>query len=199
MAWAGARHLTDVDGRFFHVYEWTARVTGRYKPEQNSRSVSTTTPAAAVRCSAVVSWSKGSSCSSEDESVTSQFCIAKLWSVYDKENEEIRDNLKLGEEKFRVIGEKRKMEEQLRFFKLDFAKMVAGKEEAISELGNARLALSDLKEEIEKKQLADHGCTNLHQVLRAKAAKERDQLVVERDQLMQEKKKLEYIVSNLIK
>ncbi|KAE8804421.1 putative CBL-interacting protein kinase 13 [Hordeum vulgare] len=111
----------------------------------------------------------------------------------------IRDNLKLGEENFRVIGEKRKMEEELRFFKLDFAKMVADKEEAVNYLGNARLALSDLKEEIEKKKLADHGCTNLHQVLRAKPEKERDHLVLERDQVKQEKKKLEYIISDLMK
>ncbi|KAE8816681.1 putative disease resistance protein RGA4 [Hordeum vulgare] len=84
-------------------------------------------------------------------SVAMQFCIAELWSMYDKENEDrIGDNLKLGEENFRVIGEKRKMEEELRFFKLDFANMVADKEEAINQLGNARLALSDLKEELRR-------------------------------------------------
>ncbi|KAE8808508.1 putative CBL-interacting protein kinase 13 [Hordeum vulgare] len=91
------------------------------------------------------------------------------------------------------------MEEELRFFKVDFAKMVTNKEEAINQLGSARLAISDLKEKIEKKKLADHGCTNLHQVLRAKAEKERDQLVLERDQLKQEKKKLEYIIFYMIK
>ncbi|KAE8806153.1 putative CBL-interacting protein kinase 13 [Hordeum vulgare] len=91
------------------------------------------------------------------------------------------------------------MEEELRFFKLDFAKMVAHKEEIINQLGSARLAISDLKEEIEKKKLADHVCTNLHQVLRAKAEKERDQLVLERDQMKQEKKKLEYIISDMMK
>ncbi|KAE8813926.1 putative disease resistance protein RGA4 [Hordeum vulgare] len=129
-----------------------------------------------------------------------QFCIAELWSMYDKEKvDRIRDNLKLGEENFRVIGEKRKMEEELRFFKLVFAKMVAGKEKAINQLVNARLALSDLKEEIEKKKLAGHGCTNIHEVLRAKAEKERYQLVLEKDQVEQEKKKLEYIISDLMK
>ena len=129
-----------------------------------------------------------------------QFCIGQLWSMHDKENEDrIRENLKLGEENFKIIGEKRKMEEELRFFKLDFAKMVADKEEAINQLGSARLAISDLKEEIEKKKLADHSSTNLHQVLRAKAEKERDQLVLERDQMKEEKKKLEYIISDMMK
>ncbi|KAE8815042.1 putative disease resistance protein RGA4 [Hordeum vulgare] len=108
-------------------------------------------------------------------SVAMQFCIGQLWSMHDKENEDrIRENLKLGEENLKIIGEKRKMEEELRFFKLDFAKMVADKEEAINQLGSARLPMSDLKDEIEKKKLPRHSCTNLHQVLRAKEEKERD-------------------------
>uniref|UniRef100_A0A8I6WEM9 Uncharacterized protein n=1 Tax=Hordeum vulgare subsp. vulgare TaxID=112509 RepID=A0A8I6WEM9_HORVV len=132
-------------------------------------------------------------------SVAMQFCIGQLWSMHDKENEDmLRDNLKLGEENFKLVGEKRRMEEELRFFKLDFAKM-ADKEEAISQLGSTRLAMSDLKEELDKKKLADHSSTNLHQVLRAKAEKERDQLVLERDQMKEEKKKLEHIISDMMK
>ena len=136
-----------------------------------------------------------------------QFTLTELWSMYNKEiDDRLKQNVELGERNFKLVGEKRKMEEDLRFFKLDFAKMVADKEDAITELGNARLALSDLKEEMEKKKLADHGCTNLHRVLRAKGEKERDQLVVEgdqvvteRDQLKQEKKKLKYIIADLLK
>uniref|UniRef100_A0A8I6YI61 Uncharacterized protein n=1 Tax=Hordeum vulgare subsp. vulgare TaxID=112509 RepID=A0A8I6YI61_HORVV len=129
-----------------------------------------------------------------------QFCIGQLWSMHDKENEDrIRDNLKLGEENFKIIGEKRRIEEELRIFKLDFAKMVADKEEAISQLGSARLTMSDLKEEIEKKKFAYHSSTNLHHVLWAKAEKERDQLVLERDQMKEEKKKLEHIISDMMK
>ncbi|KAE8809290.1 putative CBL-interacting protein kinase 13 [Hordeum vulgare] len=113
--------------------------------------------------------------------------------MHDKENEDrIGENLKLGEEK-------RKMEEELRFFKHDFAKLVADKEEAINQLGSVRLAISDLKEEIEKKKLADYSSTNLHQVLRAKAEKERDQLVLERDQMKKEKKRLKCIISDMMK
>ncbi|KAE8794569.1 hypothetical protein D1007_30607 [Hordeum vulgare] len=66
-------------------------------------------------------------------------------------------------------------------------------------LGSARLATSDLKEEIEKKRLADHSSTNLHQVLRAKAEKGRDQFVLERDQMKEEKKKLECIIADMMK
>ena len=100
------------------------------------------------------------------------FCLTELWGMYDKEiNDRVRDNVQLGDQNYKLVGEKRKMEEELRFFKLDFAKMVADKEDAITELGNTRLALNDLKEEMEKKKLVDHGCTNLHQLLRAKAEK----------------------------
>ncbi|KAE8788187.1 putative CBL-interacting protein kinase 13 [Hordeum vulgare] len=112
--------------------------------------------------------------------------------MHDKENDDkIRENLELREEK-------RKKEEELRFFKHDFAKMVADKEEAINQLGSARLAISDLKEEIEKK-LADHSSTNLRQVRMAKSEKERDQLVLERDQMKEEKKKLECIIFDMMK
>ncbi|KAE8773455.1 hypothetical protein D1007_54299 [Hordeum vulgare] len=75
--------------------------------------------------------------------------------------------------------------------------MVADKEEAISQLGSARLAMSDLTEEIEKKKLTILPPT--YQVLRAKAEKERDQLVLERDQMKEEKKKLEHIISDMMK
>uniref|UniRef100_A0A8I6WH74 Uncharacterized protein n=1 Tax=Hordeum vulgare subsp. vulgare TaxID=112509 RepID=A0A8I6WH74_HORVV len=129
-----------------------------------------------------------------------QFCIGQLWSMHDKENKDrIRDNLKMGEEKCRIVGEKRRMEKELRFFKLDFIKMVADKDEAISQPGSARLAICDLKDELEKKKLADHSSTNLHRVLRVKAEKERDQLVLERDQMKEEKKKLEQIISDMMK
>ncbi|KAE8796626.1 putative CBL-interacting protein kinase 13 [Hordeum vulgare] len=114
--------------------------------------------------------------------------------MHDKENDDrIRENLKL-------LGEEnRKVEEELRFFKHDFAKLVADKEEAINQLGSARLAINDLQKEIEKKKLPDHSSTNLHQVLRAKAKKERDHLVLERDQMKEERKKLECIIADMMK
>ncbi|KAE8805697.1 cbl-interacting protein kinase 13 [Hordeum vulgare] len=127
-------------------------------------------------------------------SVAMQFCIGKLWSMHDKENgDRIKEHPKL------LGEEKRKMEEELQFFKHDFAKLVVDKEDVINQLGSARLAISDLKEEIEKKKLADHSSTNLHQVLRAKAEKERDQLVIERDQMKEDKKKLECIIADMMK
>ncbi|XBJ04406.1 hypothetical protein VPH35_023350 [Triticum aestivum] len=145
---------------------------------------------------------------------TLKMSLARVWGMYDDENKlRISENLHLAEENLRVVREKEKMEKDPRFFKLDFAKMVADKEQAITELGNARLALSDLKQELEKKKLSDKSSTSIHQVVRAKAEKERDEMkqqmdnmkeemdkvVSQRDELKKEKKKLEYMIGDLFR
>ena len=48
------------------------------------------------------------------------------------------------------------MENELRFLKLDFAKMVLAKEEALSQMASAKLVLIELKAEMEKMNLADY-------------------------------------------
>ena len=40
--------------------------------------------------------------------------------------------------------------------------MVADKEQAITELGNTRLVISDLKIELEKKKMSNKSLTNIH-------------------------------------
>ena len=145
---------------------------------------------------------------------TLKMSLARVWGMYEDENKlRLRENVVNAEENFRVVKEKEKMEKDLRFFKLDFAKMVADKEQAITELGNARLALSDLEQELEKKKLADKSSTSIHQVVRAKAEKERDEMkeqmdnmkeeldkvVSQRDDLKKEKKKLEYMIGDLFR
>ncbi|KAE8806174.1 putative CBL-interacting protein kinase 13 [Hordeum vulgare] len=90
------------------------------------------------------------------------------------------------------------MEKELRFFKLDFAKMVGDKEQTLAQLGNTQIALSEVKQEIEKKNLCDKTATNIHQVLRAKAKKERDLMKQERDNLMQDKIKILEDKDNLV-
>ena len=49
---------------------------------------------------------------------------------------------------------KRKVENELRFFKSDFAKMLA-KEEALSQLASAKQVLTELKAEVDKASLDD--------------------------------------------
>ena len=50
---------------------------------------------------------------------------------------------------------KLKVENQLRFYKSDFAKMVLAKEEALSQLARAKWALTELKAEVDKTSLDD--------------------------------------------
>ncbi|XBI97683.1 hypothetical protein VPH35_018013 [Triticum aestivum] len=184
----------------------------------------------------MVSWSDSgsSSCSSGGDSVTSpdghkcpyvhwvdpewppqlRTSLARIWDMYEEEaTSRTREAVLQDEENFRVVKEKEHMEKYLRFFKLDFAKMVTDKEHANTELGNTRLPLSDLKVELEKKRMAYNSVTNIHQVVRAKAEKdgdemkqekdkimeERDKLKEERDELKKEIKKLEYMIGDLFK
>ena len=51
--------------------------------------------------------------------------------------------------------EKRKVENELRFSKSDFAKMVLAKEEALSQLASAKQVLTELKAEVDKASLDD--------------------------------------------
>ena len=118
---------------------------------------------------------------------TLKMSLARVWGMYDGEKKlRLRESVVLAEVNFRVVKEKEKMENDLRFFKLDFAKMVGDKEQAITELGNARLALSDLKEELEKKKMSDKSSTTIHQVVRAKAEKERDEMKQQMDNMKEE-------------
>ena len=50
---------------------------------------------------------------------------------------------------------KRKVENELRFFKSDFAKMVLAKEEALSQFASAKHVLIELKAEVDKASLDD--------------------------------------------
>ena len=50
---------------------------------------------------------------------------------------------------------KRKVENDLRFFKLDFPKMVLVKEEALSQLASAKQVLTELKAKVDKTGLDD--------------------------------------------
>ncbi|XP_044449002.1 sucrose transport protein SUT3 isoform X2 [Triticum aestivum] len=62
-----------------------------------------------------------------------KMCLAKLWITYEEENKDrLRESVLNTEEYFKMWQKKSKMENELRCFKLDFAKMVLAKEEALS-------------------------------------------------------------------
>ena len=60
---------------------------------------------------------------------------------------------------------KRKVENELRFFKSEFAKIVLAKEEALSQLASAKQVLTELKVEVDKASLDDLNYGNEYNVL----------------------------------
>ena len=81
-----------------------------------------------------------------------KMCLAKLWSMYEEEN---RESVVNAEEYLKMRDKKLKVENELRFFKSDFAKMVLAKEEALSQLARAKRVLTELKAEVDKTSLDD--------------------------------------------
>ena len=85
-----------------------------------------------------------------------KMCLAKLWSMYEEENtRRLRETIVNVEEYLKMRDKKRKVENELRFFKSDFAKMVLAKEEALSQLASAKQVLTELKVEVDKASLDD--------------------------------------------
>ncbi|KAE8783505.1 putative CBL-interacting protein kinase 13 [Hordeum vulgare] len=116
--------------------------------------------------------------------------LGRLWDMYEDENKlRLSDNLANAEGNFKVLKEKEKMEKDLRFFKLDFAKMVADKEQALAELGNTKIALTDRKKELQKKSISDKSATNIYQVFWAKAEKDLELMKKELKLMKQEREK----------
>ena len=78
--------------------------------------------------------------------------LAKIWSMYEEEN---RESVVNAEEYLKMRDKKMKVENELRFLKSDFAKMVLAKEEALSQLARAKRVLTELKAEVDKTSLDD--------------------------------------------
>ena len=76
--------------------------------------------------------------------------------MYEEENRgRLIESVVTAEEYLKMRDKKRKVENELRFFKSDFAKMVLAKEEALSQLARAKRVLTELKAEVDKTSLDD--------------------------------------------
>ena len=76
--------------------------------------------------------------------------------MYEEENKRsLRETVVNAEEYLKMQDKKRKMENELRFFKSDFPKMVLAKEEALSQLASAKQVLTELKAGVDKTSLND--------------------------------------------
>ena len=74
--------------------------------------------------------------------------------MYEEENgRRLRETVVNAEEYFKLWDKKLKVENDLRFFKSDFGKMVLAKEEALSQLASAKQVLTELKAEVDKMSL----------------------------------------------
>ena len=77
--------------------------------------------------------------------------------MYQEENRDrLRENVVNVEEYFKAQEKRGRWTLSSDFFKLDFAKMVLAKEEALSLLVSAKQVLTKLKAEVEKTNLAVH-------------------------------------------
>ena len=85
-----------------------------------------------------------------------KMCLTKLWSMYEEVNiARLRESLVNAEAYFKMRDKKLKVENELRFLKSDFAKMLLAKEEALSQLARAKRVLTELKAEVDKTSLDD--------------------------------------------
>ena len=76
--------------------------------------------------------------------------------MYEEENiGRLRESVVNTEEYLKMRDKKRKVDNELRFFKSNFAKMVLAKEEALSQLARAKRVLTELKAEVDKTSLDD--------------------------------------------
>ena len=83
-------------------------------------------------------------------------CLAKLWSLYEEDNtHRLGESVVNAEAYFKMRDKKLKVENELRFFKSDFTKMVLAKQEALSQLARAKRVLTKLKAEVDKTSLDD--------------------------------------------
>ena len=72
--------------------------------------------------------------------------------MYEEEN---RESVVNAEEYLKMRDKKRKVENDLIFFKSSFAKIVLAKEEELSQLARAKRVLTELKAEVDKTSLDD--------------------------------------------
>ena len=76
--------------------------------------------------------------------------------MYEEDNKDrLRESIVNAKEYFKMREKKRNMENELRFFKSEFSKMVLAKEEALSQLASAKQVLTELKAEVDKTSIDD--------------------------------------------
>ncbi|CAM0957273.1 unnamed protein product [Alopecurus aequalis] len=122
-----------------------------------------------------------------------QKAVCKLWDNYGEEKQgRVNDALDFLEQKFKLQNEIKKLNHDLKMVQIEVDKVVEEKQITLALKARAEQALIDARSELEQKKKVDDSTTNMHKAMRTKA--EQDSC-----KLKEEKKKLEYIISDLLK
>ena len=119
--------------------------------------------------------------------------LDKLWEMYEEvKTGRVNDCLDFMEQKFNLRDEISKMHVDLRRVQDEVEKITEEKQVTLALKAKAEQAFIDVKNELEQKKNLDAAASNMHKVMRTKAEKERDNY-------KEEKKKLEYMIADLLK
>ncbi|CAM0944393.1 unnamed protein product [Alopecurus aequalis] len=122
-----------------------------------------------------------------------QKAVAKLWDNYAEQKEgRVNDALDSMEKKFVLQDEISKMHRDLKILQDEVDKVVEEKQLTLALKAKAEQALMVARAELEQKKRTDASTSNMHKVLRIQAENARDKL-------KEEKKKLEYMIAELLK
>lgn len=122
-----------------------------------------------------------------------QKAVAKLWDNYGEVKQgRVNDALNYMDEKFSYQDEIEKLHKDLRNLQDEVQKVVEEKEVTLALKAKAEQALIHARAELEEKKKLDASTTNMHKVLRIKAEKDRDKL-------KEEKRKLEFMIADLLR
>jgi hypothetical protein len=122
-----------------------------------------------------------------------QKALGTLWEMLGEQRRgRTSDSLAYMERKYELEDQIGKLSKDLKRTQDELKTAVVEKNVTLALKTQAEQALNDARAEIEHKRIVDANHSNMHKVLRIKAEKDRDQF-------KGEKKKLEYIIANLLK
>jgi hypothetical protein len=109
-----------------------------------------------------------------------------------------KDALQHLEQKFHHQHEIRLLQKDLKMAQDELKTCVGEKQVLLALKAKAEQSLIDARAELEQKKLIDAHHSNMHKVLRIRAEKERDIMKKEKEELKAQKRKLEFIIADML-
>jgi hypothetical protein len=109
-----------------------------------------------------------------------------------------KDALQHLEQKFNHQHEIRLLQKDLKMAQDELKTVVGEKQVLLALKAKAEQSLIDARAELEQKKLIDAHHSNMHKVLRIRAEKDRDMMKKEKDELKAQKRKLEFIIADML-